>query len=294
MSAFAIHDIRPSPIAGTWYPGRRSELADSIDRLLEAASVPAIEGLIKALVVPHAGHRYSGQIAARAFRLVQGMEFARVVVISPMHHPYPGNVLTSSHDAYETPLGVIPVDGRTVQALQQHIPLKAVRRDPEHSLEIELPFLQRALRSPFTLVPLMLRDQSYDTAARVGEALALVLPPHETTLLVASSDLSHFYTVEEAEVLDHTMLARVAAFDPEGVIRIEDEGKGFACGRAAIAAVMVAARRLGGTHAEIVGYGTSADATGDTRRVVGYGAAVLVQRAKAESAATEIAGTDHA
>jgi len=243
--------------------------------MLAAAPLVSLDGQIMGLVVPHAGHRYSGIIAARAFRLVQGMSFERVVVISPMHHYYDAPILTSSHDAYQTPLGHIPIDRATLDALWQRIPVASVRRDPEHALEIELPFLQRALKGPFTLVPLMLRDQSFGVAEALGKALATVLGTYQGTLLVASSDLSHFYTEQEAKELDEAMLNRVAAFDPRGVIRIEDEGRGFACGRAAIASVLVAARELGADEVQIVGYGTSADVTGDRSRVVGYGAAVI-------------------
>jgi AmmeMemoRadiSam system protein B len=112
----------------------------------------------------------------------------------------------------------------------------------------------------------MLRIQRYDSCETLGKALADVLGDRKTSLLIASSDLSHFYTEAEAHVLDSTMLDRVAAFDPEGVIRVEEQGKAFACGRAAIATVLVAARALGANCAQIVGYGTSGDTSGDRSR----------------------------
>jgi AmmeMemoRadiSam system protein B len=253
--------------------------------MLAEASTVAPKGEIIGLVAPHAGHRYSGAIAAQAFKLVQGESFERVVVISPMHHFYDAPILTSSHEAYQTPLGLIPVERATLDALWQRIPVASVRRDPEHALEIELPFLQRALKEPFSLVPLMLRDQTYAVAEALGTALAAVLGTSQGTLLIASSDLSHFYTDQEARELDQTMLQQVAAFDPLGVIRIEDEGRGFACGRAAIATILVTARELGADCAQIVGYGTSGDTTGDRSRVVGYGAAVIY-RSQGESKPT--------
>lgn len=274
----ALTDVRPSPIAGQWYPGSSASLTSTIDTYIKAAQPPPIEGEIIGLVAPHAGYVYSGPTAAHAFKLVQGRSYDRVVVISPMHHVYPHAVLTTGHEAYSTPFGPIPVDRAALDLLEQQMPINPTRRDPEHSLEIELPFLQHVLSAEFSLVPLMLRDQSFALADKLGKALAEVIRQDgKSTLLVASSDLSHFYTEEQARRLDRLMLDQIESFDPEAVIRVEDEGKAFACGRAAIATMLVAARALGANRARIVGYGTSADATGDTHRVVGYGAAAVYQ-----------------
>jgi MEMO1 family protein len=275
MIDHAINDLRPSPIAGKWYPGKQGELASMIDRFVAAAADTPLAGTINGLIVPHAGYIYSGQTAAAAFKLIRGLTYRRVVVISPMHSYYDDPILTSGHEAYWTPLGVVPVDRGMVEALEHHLPLAAVRRDPEHALEIELPFMQHLLGGPFQLIPLMLRDQTYATAWEVGTALATVLKDEEGTLLVASSDLSHFYTDAQARALDRIMLEQIVTFDAEKVIRVEDEGRAFACGRAAIAAVMIACKALGASEAKIVAYATSADASGDLTRVVGYGAAAL-------------------
>lgn len=275
MIKHAINDLRPSPIAGRWYPGKQDELVSMIDRFVVASADTVLTGTLNGLIAPHAGYIYSGQTAAAAFKLVRGLTYRRVVVISPMHSYYDDPILTSGHEAYWTPLGAVPVDREMVEALGYHLPVTAVRRDPEHALEIELPFLQHLLGGPFLLIPLMLRDQTYATAWEVGTALATVLKDEEDTLLVASSDLSHFYTDAQARALDRIMLDQIAAFDAEKVIRVEDEGKAFACGRAAIAAVMIASKALGASQAKIVAYATSADASGDSTRVVGYGAAAL-------------------
>jgi AmmeMemoRadiSam system protein B len=277
-----MQDVRPSPIAGQWYPGSPDRLAGAVDRMLADAPAVDVPGQIVALVAPHAGYVYSGAVAARAFKLVAGLAVERVVVISPMHHPMPGAALTTGHDAYRTPLGVIPVDRGALDALGGRVALTPVREDPEHALEIELPFLQQTLDGPFALVPLMLRDQTWPAVRRLGEALADVLTGSPRTLIVASSDLSHFYAEGQAHRLDRAMLDRVAAFDPEGVIRVEERGAGFACGRGAIAAALIAARGLGADAAQIVGYATSADAGAGSSRVVGYGAAVIYRQSGAD------------
>jgi len=275
MADQTLTDIRPSPIAGRWYPGQSDRLAAAVDGYLDQAVPVVVPGQLIGLIAPHAGYAYSGAIAGHAFRQARGAAYDRVVVVSPMHAFFPAATLTTGHDAYQTPLGTIPVDRDALDALGERVELTPIRGDEEHSLEIELPFLQRALVRPFLLLPLMLRDQSYAGAERLGKAIAEVLQDDRSSLLVASSDLSHFYTDTQARLLDKRMLDCVEAFDPEGVIRLDDEGKAFACGRAAIATALVAARALGADTVKVAGYGTSGDSGGDKMQVVGYGAAAI-------------------
>ena len=143
-------------------------------------------------------------------------------------------------------------------------------------MEIELPFLQRALAAPFSLIPIMMRDQSIRVSKTLGEALAQILADRNT-LLVGSTDLSHFHPQSKANQFDQELLHRIQAFDPEAVIQAEDDGVGFACGRAAVAAVLWAAQALGANHVQVLNYATSGDVSGDYNQVVGYGAAVITK-----------------
>ncbi len=285
-----ISEIRPSPIAGQWYPGDAARLARSVDQYMDEATLPELPGPVVAVMAPHAGHLYSGPVAGYAFAALRGLAPDVVVVVSPMHYPYYEPLLTTAHQAYGTPLGQIPVQRDALQeldgCLQQEIGLgmAAVANDMEHSLEIELPFLQRALSGPFSLIPLMLRDQSARVARGLGQCLARLISQGKalsgkTAILVASTDLSHFYTQAEAEQLDGEMLKQVAAFDPQGVLRAEIEERGFACGCSALAAVLWAAKDLGADRALVLRHATSGDVTGDFERVVGYGAAVFTRPA---------------
>lgn len=275
-------DVRPSPIAGQWYPGQPGVLAAQVDGYLERAQLPPLDGEVVAVIAPHAGLMYSGPVAGYAFAAVRGQSPDMVAVLSPMHHPYPGEAFTSAHQAYRTPLGTIPVAQEAVRALEaalaprNGLTLTPVRRDPEHALEIELPFLQRALKAPFHLLPLMLRELSPTQAQALGEALAEVLRDRNA-LLVASSDLSHYYPQTIAEQLDSEMLRRIEAFDPLAVLRAEAEGKGFACGKVAIAVTLWAAQALGADRVHVLHYATSGDVTGDYSGVVGYGAAAVLR-----------------
>jgi AmmeMemoRadiSam system protein B len=228
---------------------------------------------------------YSGPVAGYAFATLQGHKPDLVAVVSPMHYPYNESLITTAHDAYETPLGIIPVDTEAVQTLNDLLEkelgygLSRVRRDQEHSLEIELPFLQRVLETEFKLLPVMVRDQSRRVTRVLGQCLAKTLRARNA-LLVASTDLSHFYPQRIADELDAEMLRCIESFDPEAVILAEEEGRGFACGRGALAAVLWAAKDLGANTVKILKHATSGDVTGDTSQVVGYGAAVVLRQKK--------------
>ncbi len=277
-----IAPVRPSPIAGAWYEGNPKALAHIIDLYLDQAELPELPGEVIALVAPHAGHIYSGPVAAYAFAAVRGRTPDLVAVISPMHQPYYEPLLTTAHQAYGTPLGDVPVDEETLGLLDARLQqslgygLSRVAYDREHSLEIELPFLQRALGRKFKLLPVMVRAQSLQVSQTLGSDLAGVLRG-SNALLVASTDLSHFYTQRLAEAYDAEMLQQVESFSPRAVFDAEEQHKGFACGLGALAAVLQAAWDLGGDTVKVLRHATSGDVTGDYTSVVGYGAAVILR-----------------
>jgi len=270
---------RPSPIAGTWYESDPEKLAANIDLLLSQAQLPELNGSVMAVIAPHAGHIYSGGVAAHAFSALRGLAPDLVAVLSPYHNFSPFSLLTTAHTAYSTPLGNLEVDSSAFAELQSHldIPIHAIARDREHSLEIELPFLQRVFQNRFKLLPIMLRGQEPETAQQLGHALAQTLA-NKNALIVASTDLSHFYNRQTANNLDAEMLRRFESFDPETIFEAEQTGKGFACGHAAVASTLWAARELGADQVQILNYATSGDVTGDHSSVVGYGAAAVLKK----------------
>lgn len=278
-----ISDLRPSPIAGTWYPSLPDRLAHQMDGYLAEAQVPELDGEVVAVISPHAGPIYSGRTAGHAFRCVQGQTFRRVAVLSPMHAYTPAQWITSAHKGYETPLGPVWIDQEALASLDRAMQARALQklvyaaRDGEHALEIELPFLQRALAGEFLLLPVMVRTHEPEELRSFGEALAETLRQFPA-LMVASTDLSHFYPRELADSLDGHMLELIEAFSPEGILRAEEEGTGLACGVGAVAAVLWAARALGANAVRVLHHSTSADQTGDTSSVVGYGAAVVLKK----------------
>ena len=274
-------NVRPSPIAGTWYPGNPQTLSRRLAQYLQQADAEPPSGKVWGVVAPHAGYRYSGGVAAHAFKCLRERQIDLVVVISPHHQFHPAPLLTTGYEAYETPLGILTVAQSAVKVLDRRLQqllgfgLTPLTDDVEHALEIELPFLQHTLGA-FELLPVMIRDQRWQVAKALGQALAETLANRQV-LFVASSDLSHFYPQEDACKLDNVVLERLVAFDPQGVVAAEAEGVGIACGRAAIAAIMWAAKRLGANRASVLKHATSGEITGDYGSVVGYGAAVIWQ-----------------
>ena len=275
-------DVRPSPIAGKWYEGDPKMLARIVDEYLDDAQLPELDGDVIAVIAPHAGHTYSGAVAGYAFAALRGRKPDLVAVIAPMHHPYLEPLITTAHDAYSTPLGKVPVDKDALRKLDVVLKsevgfgLSAIQRDPEHSLEIELPFLQRALSSKWKLLPVMVRAREPRVSQGLGKALAQVLRDRNF-LMVASTDLSHFYNQQTALTYDRAMLNVIESFNPEGAFDLERAGKGFACGLGALTAVMWAARELGADEVKVLRHATSGNVTGDYSSVVGYGAAAILK-----------------
>lgn len=277
-----ITEIRPSSIAGHWYSSIPHILKAEIIKFLSKAILPDLGGNVIGVIAPHAGYRYSGQTAAYAFQSVRGRKFDLVVVLSPFHAYHPAMILTSAHEYYQTPLGKIPVDRALIETLlTQKIPeseLKIVQiaNDEEHSLEIELPFLQCSLKGGFSILPLMVRS----IEPRQSEMLAVILYnliKDRNVLIVASTDLSHFYPQDVAEKLDGEMLDQLRTFSIQNVYQTEFKGEGYACGLGAVMTSMSLCKMLGANKVEILHYSSSGKETGDFASVVGYGAGVFVK-----------------
>lgn len=278
-------DVRPSPIAGQWYESDPGMLARNVDEYLEEAQLPKLDGGVIAVIAPHAGHAYSGAVAGYAFAALRGADPDLIAIIAPMHHPYVEPLITSAHDAYSTPLGDVPVDKDALLELDEILKselgfgLSPISNDKEHSLEIELPFLQRLFpweQSEWKLLPVMVRAREPRVSKGLGKALAKVLRD-KNFALVASTDLSHFYNHKTALTYDRAMLSEIESFNPEGAFDIERAGKGFACGLGAFTAVMWASRELGADKVQVLRHATSGDVTGDYASVVGYAAAVILK-----------------
>jgi hypothetical protein len=284
--------VRQPAVAGSFYPADPDQLTKMVDGFLAKAVVPANPGRVVALVASHAGYEYSGAVAAHSYALLRGQKFARVVVIAPSHFEAFAFNSVYDGDAYATPLGNIPVDKEFAAELVKESPLIQLSsrghtpKGPqgEHAIEVQLPFLQRVL-GDFKLVPIVMGDQNYKTERALGVALAKLIKSRDT-LIVASSDLSHYHTYDEANRLDHKTLKAIEQYDYVSLSENFEYGIWEACGGGPIVSAMIAAERLGANHAKVLKYANTGDVTGDHTRVVGYSAVALLQ-APASSADTE-------
>ena len=260
--------VRPAAVSGAFYPAEPALLAETIRRSFGGAVRPAPDAAVpRALVVPHAGYAYSGPIAASAYARVAPARgsIRRVVLLGPSHRVFLRGLALSSADAWATPLGLVPVDHSAADDLA---PLRFVAVDdrphgPEHSLEVQVPFLQTVL-DEIALVPVVVGDA---TTEEVAAALEVLWGGPET-LVVVSTDLSHYHRHDEAEALDARTAAAVVARRPEA---IDDRD---ACGARPLRGLLRVADELHLTVEEI-DRRTSGDTVGDKKRVVGYGSFAL-------------------
>lgn len=268
--------VRRSVIAGTWYPGSSSALADTIDQFLGEVDAEPIVGELHGLISPHAGYSYSGRVAAHAYKQLEGRSYPTVAVVSPVHQPYGGQYLATSSDYYQTPLGLVKVARETLDEVGREIQLRYLDWDEEHSLEIQLPFLQHLL-GDFSLVPIMMGEQSLASCRQLSSALVKVLKGRGA-LLVASSDLAHLNDYQEVIAHDQAVQNYVDEFNPEGLADSLLRGEAQACGGGPIVTVMLTAKARGADRSKILNYMNSGDVTGiktPGQYTVGYLAGAL-------------------
>lgn len=271
--------IRKAAVAGSWYPGTRTQITAEIGACLSGVEPVELPGRLVALISPHAGLRYSGPVAAYGYAHLRDTPQLSVVLVGPSHRSVFDGVAVYANGSFETPVGSVPVDDRLASALVAEDPsirdLPHPHRD-EHSLEMQLPFLQ-CLVPELRIVPALMGGQSREEVEVLARALAkAVASVRSPVLLVASSDLSHYHPAREANRLDALVVADVRRFEPDALMdRLETSGE-HACGGGPMVSVMKAARLLGADRSLILRYGDSGDAgEHDKSRVVGYLSAAL-------------------
>ena len=276
MAHVELKGSRPSAIAGTWYPGSGPALRRTIESYLEQVPSPEAGDAPIGLIVPHAGYMYSGQVAAHAYRQIAGHAYDSVVIVSPVHRGiFIRAAAITAVENYRTPLGPVLLNQDLVNRLDDAAPITLLTRDDEHSLEIQLPFLQVVL-GEFDMLPVMMADQSFAFCQQLGQALAeIIRDSGRRVLLVASTDLSHFYQYDVARKLDQVALDHIEAYDIAGLAEALEQGETHACGGGPVLAVLIAGQLLGATRARILDYANSGDVTGDRSGVVGYAAGII-------------------
>jgi hypothetical protein len=276
-----MKEIREPAVAGAFYPDKPEILSRDVKKYLENSKKEKIEGDIVALISPHAGYMYSGQVAAYAYKLIEGKSFDTVVVVGPSHRVLFKGASLYDRGGYRTPLGVVPIDtelSKKMMERRKEIQFLPEAHSQEHSLEVQIPFLQVVLKT-FNLIPIVMEPYwSWETCQSVASAIAEAVKG-KRVLLVASTDLSHFYTYNIAVELDKIFLNHIERFDVEGLNRDLKNNRTEACGGGPVVTIMLAAKMLGANHGKVLKYANSGDVTGDRSRVVGYAAAVFYKTA---------------
>jgi AmmeMemoRadiSam system protein B len=272
--------IRQPAVAGTFYPREPRELLARVQQFLDegretdsasSASSSTPTSSVLACLVPHAGYVFSGGVAGAVYARIQIPN--RVIILGPRHRPGGANFAINSEGAWETPLGRVKIDSDLARALLTAYPLLVeddVAHRREHSLEVQLPFLQ-TLSKDFQFVPIAIGTLNFDELASLGHALAKVISNcAEPVLLVASSDINHYESEEITHVKDQQAIDQMLALNPRGLHdTVRREGITM-CGCGPAVSAITAALDLGATRVELVRYATSADVLGDQDDVVGY------------------------
>lgn len=272
----AAEQVREPLLAGTWYPAHPDQLRDQIHSFLDKVGPLPSSGTLLGLIAPHAGYVYSGQVAAHAYKLLIPGKYETVIVIAPSHRVRFKGISVFDRGGYRTPLGTVPLDRELIADIQRRDPairLVSEAHAREHSLEIQLPFLQIAAPG-IRLVPLVMGSQDLSTCQSLARTLAEAIKA-KPALLVASTDLSHFHPYEKARALDAKVIRHVQRLDAAGLARDLAAGACEACGGGPLVTTLLAAGLLGADRSDILNAANSGDVSQDRSRVVGYMAASL-------------------
>jgi AmmeMemoRadiSam system protein B len=272
--------LRRAAVAGTWYPATAARLAAQVEGYVAQAATGGAaipnDADIVALISPHAGLMYSGPVAAYGYDVLRSRQYETIVLVGPSHYVGFEGAAIWPTGAFETPLGNLAIDAVIATKIQSLCPIVEERpaaHQREHSLEMQLPFLA-SFASETPIVPIIMGFQTRDTAFALGDAIATALRGRHA-LLVASSDLSHFYDAETAAALDTRVIEQVEALDDEGLMTLLEQRADHACGGGPMVSVLRAARLLGGKTSRVLRYADSGDVSGDKDSVVGYMAAAV-------------------
>ena len=291
--AISAEEIRKPVVAGAFYPADAKELAREVDGFIKDAPKKELNGEVVALLAPHAGYEYSGKIAGYAYKAVEGLKFDTIIVVGLSHRVLVDGAAIYPSGKFETPLGLVDIDKNLADELMletDRIKIMPQAHQFEHSVEVQIPFFQRAFKD-FKIVPMVMNEPSFENIEKISDAISgAVKRSNKKILLIASSDMSHYPNYLDANYVDKKSLEAIERFDVTAFLSYEakamQEGVSslecVLCGDAALSVVMASAKKLGADKAVVLGYANSGDATGDKSRVVGYGAVAFIKSSDAK------------
>lgn len=269
-----MKENRPPYFAGYFYPEKASILQTQVQKMLNTATHDYNFPNLHTIIAPHAGYTYSGITAAYGYNAINGKKYSTVIILSPSHHEYFPGISIYDGDAYETPLGLVPVNHDVSDLLAKSS--KKIYRGKEghreeHAIEVQLPFLQTVLND-FSIVPVVMGDQNQAYVEALAEGLSSVL--NDETLVVVSSDLSHYHSQKKADIMDAKIAEYIEALDYNGLMRDLNSGKSEACGGGLILSVLKAVEQKQ-NKAKVIHRTTSGEVSLDYQQVVGYLSAAI-------------------
>ena len=271
---------REAVVAGSFYPDNPAALSKMITKFLDNTRKENLKN-IRGLVCPHAGYIYSGQVAACSYRQIKDSKYDCVVIIAPSHSEFFNYCSVYDGTAYSTPLGTVNVDTLRARLLVEAgnnpeiIKLSSAGHRREHSLEVQLPFLQVVL-GDILIVPVVIGNQDKTNIESLGNAIGSAFA-NDNILVIASTDLSHYHNYNTASALDSTVIEYMESFDVDAFTRAVDTDSVEMCGGGPVAAAMIACKMLGANKSSVLCYKNSGDVSGDRSAVVGYLSAVFFQ-----------------
>ncbi len=269
--------VRQPAVAGKFYPAEPVELTRALDRYLSAAG-PAVEVPdAKACMVPHAGYIYSGYVAGVIYRKLPA--HSAFVILGPNHFGFGAPLAIMSRGYWQTPLGLAAIDETLAQAIQRNhhgLAEDAEAHAEEHSLEVQIPFLQRRMKN-FAFVPIAVGGVGYEEFEALGKAVGRALVERsQPAIIIASSDMNHYEPDGVTRTKDHKAIEKILAMDPEGLYDVLRREQITMCGYGPVIAMLAAVKEMGAREAQLQKYATSADAGSNRQSVVGY-AGITIQ-----------------
>lgn len=282
--------VKEPAVSGSFYPADSKKLAADVDGYLSQPGDSGDEGRLLALVSPHAGYIYSGRVAGHSYAKLKGKNIRKVILLGPTHYAAVNGAVIYPGSGLKTPLGVVRVDETLARSLADDragVKLAAEPFEREHSLEVQLPFLQRSLKD-FSVVPILIGRMTQESYRHLGDKIATILKNDEAALIVISTDLSHYHDSATASGMDRKVLDAIERLSAGDLERLLSSGKGEACGGGPVLYGMAAARGAGATEAKLYKYADSGDVSGDRKTVVGYGALGFYKKELSVSSRAEI------
>jgi len=278
--------VRKPAVSGMFYPDNPSKLRKDIETYLGRAAVHDFEENVIGIVSPHAGYMYSGQVAAYGFKMIAKRPHDTIILIGPSHRVYFDGVALWDRGSFETPLGRIDIDEEVAAKMVNVGGVIKANMDihkEEHSLEVQLPFLQSVL-DDFKIIPLVMGIQTTSACRKLAQSLFHVLQNStKKFLIVCSTDLSHYYPDTKAKKLDSIIVGHLDAFNIPGMIEDIETGRTEACGAGPIIVTMMLSEALGANCGKVLKYADSGDVSGDKSGVVGYVSAVFYRKQRSDS-----------